>query len=322
MVAATQGSPVRNNSEMRPGYGPAMKPRIGITTTPRVDEDRMLEALDRANVTAVVQAGGLPFVLPVLDPAEAAGAVACLDGLLLSGGGDVDPAAYGCEALPEVQGVDPGRDAWELALVGAASAADIPVLGICRGAQVVNVAAGGTLIQHLPFVTDLVHCRKDQAAAPVHTVSVLAGSRLAAATGSDLLGVNSLHHQAVGTVGAGLRPTGWAEDGTVEAVEGVDGRRVLGVQWHPELLVGAAAHAALFAWLVTEAGRPVVVPVIDTVQVMDTVPVMEALAVMDTVPVLDVLAVAEAVPAATVVGVEPVVTAPVAPVPALASAAA
>ncbi len=253
---------MRNNLEMSPGYGSAMKPRIGITTTPRVDDDCLLEALDRANVTAVVEAGGMPFVLPVLDPAEAEAAVSCLDGLLLSGGGDVDPAVYGCPALPEVQGVDTGRDAWELALVRAALARDLPVLGICRGAQVLNVGAGGTLIQHLPLVSDLQHCRKDQAATPVHGVRVLDGSRLQAAmgVGLGLLGVNSLHHQAVGTVGAGLRATGWAEDGTIEAVEGEDGRRLLGVQWHPELLVGEPGHAALFGWLVAEAGRLQAVP--------------------------------------------------------------
>jgi putative glutamine amidotransferase len=230
-----------------------MKPRIGITATPSVADDRLLEALDRANVTGVVQAGGMPLVLPVLDPAEAEAAVSCLDGLLLSGGGDVDPAAYGCPPLPEVAGVDRGRDAWELALVRAALAQGVPVLGVCRGAQVVNVAAGGTLIGHLPLVTDLEHCRKDRAAEPVHAVRVLAGSRLREATGLDRMGVNSLHHQAVGTVGAGLRPVGWSDDGTVEAVEGTDGHRVLGVQWHPELLLDEPGHAALFDWLVAEA---------------------------------------------------------------------
>lgn len=297
-------------------------------TSAHLDEDRIsywrtgAVATGDTYIGALQRAGLTPVVIPVIGSPAPKELLAPFAGLVLVGGGDVESWRYGEEPHERSYGQAAERDEIELGLLEVAVQRNIPVLGICRGAQLVNVAAGGTLIQHLPFVTDLVHCRKDQAAAPVHTVSVLAGSRLAAATGSDLLGVNSLHHQAVGTVGAGLRPTGWAEDGTVEAVEGVDGRRVLGVQWHPELLVGAAAHAALFAWLVTEAGRPVVVPVIDTVQVMDTVPVMEALAVMDTVPVLDVLAVAEAVPAATVVGVEPVVTAPVAPVPALASAAA
>jgi gamma-glutamyl-gamma-aminobutyrate hydrolase PuuD len=278
-----------------------MKPRIGITTTPSVAEDRLLEALDRANVTGVVQAGGMPLVLPMLDPSEAEAAVSCLDGLLFSGGGDVDPASYGSLPLPEVQGIDVGRDAWELALVRAALAQGVPVLGICRGAQVINVAAGGTLVQHLPLVTDLVHCRRDQPAAPVHAVRVLEGSTLHRATGLDLLGVNSLHHQAVGAVGAGLRPVGWAEDGTIEAVEAVDGSRVLGVQWHPELLPAEPGHAALFDWLVEQARSPQAVPVLTG----DPVPAVPAVGM--------------AVPVGMAVAVAAVVTPPE---PVLAAAAA
>ena len=241
-----------------------MKPRIGITTTPRVHEDRLLEALDRANVTAIVVAGGMPLVLPVLDPAEAEAAVACLDGLLLSGGGDVDPAWYDGFLSHEVKGVDAGRDAWELALVRAALAGGVPVLGICRGSQVLNVAAGGTLVQHLPDVSDLEHCLREppESAMPVHSVRVLDGSLLREATGLDLLGVNSLHHQAVDVVGGTLRAVGWADDGTIEAVEGVDGYRVLGVQWHPELLPAEPGHAALFEWLVEEARLPQAEPVV------------------------------------------------------------
>lgn len=238
-----------------------MKPRIGITTTPRVQDDRLLEALDRANVTSVVLAGGMPLVLPVLEPGEADAAVSCLDGLLFSGGGDVDPGSYGALPRPEVQGVDVQRDAWEMALVRAALTHDVPMLGICRGGQVINIAAGGTLVQHLPHVTELEHCRRERCATPVHSVRVLEGTRLRAATGLDVLGVNSLHHQAVGAVGAGLRVAGWAEDGTIEAIEGLAGSRVLGVQWHPELLLDEPGHAALFDWLVDEARRPQAVPV-------------------------------------------------------------
>lgn len=239
-----------------------MKPRIGITTTPRVHEDRLLEAIDRANVTAIVRSDGIPLMLPVLDPAEADSVVSCLDGLLLSGGGDVDPARYDGPPAPEVQGVDPERDAWELALVGAGLGHGVPILGICRGAQIINVAAGGTLVQHLPHVTELQHCLREQGATLVHGVRVLEGSRLQAAIGADLLGVNSLHHQAVGVVGAGLLPTGWADDGTIEAVEGMNGDRVLAVQWHPELLPTELGHALLFDWLVAQASRPQAVPAI------------------------------------------------------------
>ena len=233
-----------------------MKARIGITTTPKFHEDRLLEALDRANVTAIVLAGGMPLVLPVLDANEADAAIACLDGLLLSGGGDVDPAFYGGFATPEVQGVDAQRDAWEVALVRAALARDVPMVGICRGGQVINVATGGTLIPHLPHVTELEHCQRERCATTVHGVRVLEGSLLHTATGLDHMNVNSLHHQAIGMTGGGLGPSGWAEDGTIEAVEGLDGQRVLGVQWHPELLPDEPGHAALFEWLVVQAGRP------------------------------------------------------------------
>jgi len=237
-----------------------MKPRIGITTTPRTHEDRLLEEIDRANVTAIVLAGGIPFILPVLDPAEAGEVISCLDGLLLSGGGDVDPARYGRVAAPEVQGVDAQRDVWELALVRAALTHGVPMLGICRGNQVINVAAGGTLVQHLPDVTELEHSLRERSATPVHGVRVLEGSRLRSVIGIDVLAVNSLHHQAIEAVGVGLVPPGWADDGTIEAVEGMDGDRVLGVQWHPELLPTEPGHVALFAWLLAEARRPQALP--------------------------------------------------------------
>lgn len=233
-----------------------MRPRIGVTSSPSLVEDRFLEALDRAFVSAVIRAGGLPFVLPVLDPAEATTVVACLDGILFTGGGDVDPSRYADTASPSVKGLDPERDAFEMALARAALGIGLPVLGICRGCQVLNVALGGTLVQHLPDVTDQQHCAKEQWAEKVHTIRVLGGSRLRSVVGLDVVGVNSLHHQAVDTVGGGLRAVAWAEDETVEAIEGVGSSRVLGVQWHPELLVADTSHTALFEWLVQEAAAP------------------------------------------------------------------
>ena len=233
-----------------------MKPRIGVTSSPSLHEDRFLEALDRAYVSAVIRAGALPFVLPVLDPVEVPGVVTCLDGILFTGGGDVDPARYAGTASPEVGGLDPERDAYELALARAAVDRGLPVFGICRGAQVLNVALGGTLVQHLPEVTALEHRAKDKWAEAVHAVRLLAASRLASVVGKDTMGVNSLHHQAVEVAGAGLVASAWAEDGTIEAIEGAGTLRLIGVQWHPELLVAEASHSALFDWLVEEASRP------------------------------------------------------------------
>jgi putative glutamine amidotransferase len=233
-----------------------MKPRIGVTSSPSLHEDRFLEALDRAYVTAVIRAGGLPFVLPVLEPEEVPAVLACLDGLFFTGGGDVDPARYADTASPHVQGLDPERDAYEIALARAAVSKGLPIFGICRGAQVLNVALGGTLVQHLPDVSEQRHCAKEQWAEAVHTVTVRPESRLRAVVGVDVLGVNSLHHQAVASVGGGLQPVAWAEDGTIEAVESLGLSRILGVQWHPETLVADASHVALFDWLVEEAARP------------------------------------------------------------------
>lgn len=228
-------------------------PRIGLTTTPSVLEDRPVEALDRPYVDAVAAAGGVPLLLPVLDPGRAATVVEGLDGLLLSGGGDVDPAWYGCVASPHVRKVQAERDGWEMALLRAALARGLPVLGICRGAQLLNVAAGGSLVQHLPDVSDLAHCVDDRCNEEVHDVRIEAGSRLHTVVGSDGFGVNSLHHQAVSRLGHGLVAVAWADDGTVEAIEGITPVRMLGVQWHPELLTDRPGHRALFEWLCAEA---------------------------------------------------------------------
>jgi putative glutamine amidotransferase len=233
-----------------------MKPRIGVTTTPETIDGRPVEQVNRVYVDAVVQAGGVPFVLPVLEPADAELALLAVDGLLLTGGGDVNPGFYGAVPVPEVYGVDSRRDAFEVALVVAAARAGLPVLGICRGTQILNVALGGTLHQHVPAVTGRDHCLRDRAHELVHDVSIAAGSLLAATAGAADIGVNSLHHQAVDRVGAGLRIVAWADDGIVEGVESDGFGRFLGVQWHPELLTGHVAHGRLFQWLVTEAGLP------------------------------------------------------------------
>ncbi len=232
-----------------------MKPRIGITVSLTIHDDRAVEALERAYVDAVVRAGGVPLVLPACDPAEVAAVAGCLDGLLLSGGGDLDPALYGATMSADVKGVEPDRDAWELALVRFALEVGLPILGTCRGAQVLNVAMGGSLVVHLPAVTSSEHCQRERWGEAVHEVTVQATSTLQTVLGLDVIGVNSLHHQAVDQVGTGLRAVGWAEDGVIEAVEGLGAAPLLGVQWHPELLPDLEGHPALFSWLVGVASR-------------------------------------------------------------------
>lgn len=224
-------------------------PRIGITTCTH-DGLGPVEAVKREYVDAVVAAGGVPHLLPILDPALAPVMLRGIDGLLLTGGGDIDPAVYGADQHPEVYGLNPARDAWELAL---ARANTVPVLGICRGSQVLNVAAGGTLVQHLPDITEVCHRELERQHDLVHEVDVVPGSRLHAVAGGLRLGVNTLHHQAVDRVGKGLLVSGWSTDGVVEAIEATGDRPVLGVQWHPELLPDHEAHRLVFSWLVAAA---------------------------------------------------------------------
>lgn len=173
-------------------------------------------------------AGGLAALLPPDDPAYAAEAVARLDGLVIAGGADVDPARYGAERSPRTGPPAPERDAWELALIDAALAAGTPLLGICRGMQLLNVALGGTLVQHLDgHVTEVGVFGR-------HTVRPVPGSRYAGIAPAEAA-VPTYHHQAVDRLGTGLRPSAYAADGTVEAVELPGPGWVLGVQWHPEV---------------------------------------------------------------------------------------
>jgi putative glutamine amidotransferase len=198
-------------------------------------------------VDAVERAGGRALVIP---PAEdgVEETLATLDGIVFSGGADVDPARYGADPHPETDEPQSRRDAGELALLEAALERDMPVLAICRGFQLLNVVRGGDLVQHLPEQTgNDVHKRVPGEFA-VHPVEVKEGTRLAEIVGarSD---VTSHHHQALGRVGDGLVETAWAADGTLEGVEDPTMRFTVGVQWHPE----AGEDAALFEALVGQA---------------------------------------------------------------------
>jgi putative glutamine amidotransferase len=177
----------------------------------------------------VQRAGGLAAMLPPDDPAYAAAAVARLDGLVIAGGPDVEPVRYGAEPHPRTGPPARERDAWELALIDAALTARVPLLGICRGMQLLNVALGGTLVQHLDGHAEVVGVFGNHAVKPVP------GS-LYAAVVPDETSVPAYHHQAVDRLGEGLVPSAYADDGTVEALELPSGEGwVLGVQWHPEM---------------------------------------------------------------------------------------
>ena len=201
----------------------------------------------------VAAAGGMPVLLPPLAGVDSA--LGRIDGLVLSGGGDIDPAHYGAARHPASGPANPGRDEAEIALARLALARGLPVLGICRGLQVINVALGGTLHQHLP---DLLG-HEGHAPEPVgygsHKVSVPPGSRLAGILGRTEAAVPTHHHQAIDRLGSGLAATAWADDGVIEAVEPIDGGDgapfAVAVQWHPE----AGDDPSLFGFLITAAQR-------------------------------------------------------------------
>jgi putative glutamine amidotransferase len=231
-----------------------MRPVIGITTyvTPAKWGYWELEAalIPQDYVRAVEEAGGRPLLVP---PAEDGieETLDSLDGIVFSGGSDLDPAHYGAEAHPETRGVHEERDRAELELMKAALERDMPVLGICRGSQVLNVARGGDLVQHLPDVVgDEKHKHDPPGAFADHDVELVEGTRIQGLLG-DRAPVKSHHHQGFGRLGDGLRESARAEDGTIEAVEDPSLRFAVGVLWHPE----AGEDFALFQGLVGEARR-------------------------------------------------------------------
>jgi putative glutamine amidotransferase len=200
-----------------------------------------------AYVRQVEAAGGRPLLVP---PSEDGinETLDVLDGILFSGGADIDPAEYGQDAHSETIGTRPERDRGELALLTAALERDMPVLAVCRGSQVLNVARGGDLVQHLPEVVGDEKHKHTPGVFADHEVDVKDGSRLGTLLG-DRAAVKSHHHQGFGTVGEGLVESAWAEDGTLEALEDPSKRFAVGVLWHPE----EGEDAALFAALVEEA---------------------------------------------------------------------
>jgi putative glutamine amidotransferase len=200
-----------------------------------------------AYVTSVEHAGGRALLVP---PSEAGveETLDALEGLVLSGGEDLHPEAYGADPHPETQKTRPERDRAELALLQGALERDMPVLAVCRGSQVLNVALGGDLVQHLPEVLGSDRHKHTPGEFADHDVNLQPGSRLAALLG-DRAAVKSHHHQGYGRLGEGLEPVAWAEDGTPEALEHRSKRFALGVLWHPE----EGEDMALFEALVREA---------------------------------------------------------------------
>jgi putative glutamine amidotransferase len=214
-----------------------MRPLVGVTMGPDHRRPETHFSLRHDYVRAVEAAGGLPVALAPGATEDAAEVMSRVDGLVLSGGGDLDPAHYGEEAHETVTDVTPDRDAFELALVREALLRDQPILAICRGLQTLNIATGGTLIQDIASSVEGAddHDPERERWELTHEVRLLPGSRLRQVLGEDRVRVNSFHHQAVKSLGRGLVASAWSVgDGVVEGVEAPESRFVLGVQWHPE----------------------------------------------------------------------------------------
>jgi len=235
-----------------------MRPLIGISTYREQARwgawDVPAVLLPATYADAVAECGGEPVLMPT--GSVSADVVARLDGMVLAGGADVDPARYGQTAGAHTRVVRPERDAAELAVLEAALTRDLPLLAICRGMQLLNVALGGDLVQHLPDVPgtgchhagDGVFARREVRTAPGTKLAQLLGPTASA---------DCHHHQALGNVAAGLAPAAWAEDGVLEAVEAGGRRFCVGVQWHPEAGEGPDKDHRLFGALVDAAKGPI-----------------------------------------------------------------
>ncbi len=208
-------------------------------------------ALALAYPGAVSAGGAAPVIVPPFAAEDDVEAILDrVDGVVLSGGPDIHPCLYGQEEHPELGPTDLGLDRFELGFVRRALERDLPLLGICRGAELLNVARGGTLIQHVEG-----HRQTEEARIPTHDVRVEKGSRLAEVLDSTRVGVNTFHHQAIDALGGGVKAVGWSEDGLVEAIELAGPPFAIGVQWHAEGLIDEPHHRALFSQFAAAAQR-------------------------------------------------------------------
>ena len=245
------------------------RPLIGVTTSevrvpdhvdplPQSDRRQTEMALGMKYLDAIERAGGLPVVIPPLELDASEPLLDRLDALCLSGGPDMDPGSYGGRYHPKLGPTEPALDRFELTLAREADKRGVPILAICRGQQLLNVARGGTLYQDLPDqrASDTAHRLPGKNRHGAHEVDVEEGSLLGRALGGITTAhVNSYHHQAVQELGKGVKPVAWAPDGVVEGIELPDREFAVGVQWHAEAIVEQPEQLALFREFVAAAGR-------------------------------------------------------------------
>ncbi|ADG81587.1 gamma-glutamyl-gamma-aminobutyrate hydrolase family protein [Thermincola potens] len=222
-----------------------MKPVIGITCAEENGADRYF--LARAYTEAVASAGGIPLLLPALCQQDCSLILAKTDGLILSGGPDVDPYFFGEEPEPGLAEITPDRDCFEITLTRLALEKGIPVFAICRGIQVLNVAAGGTVVQDISVEIHkpVKHSQQAPRWYPTHRVDLVPGTKLSSILNTPSIRVNSFHHQAVRAPAPGFLVTARSVDGVIEAIESTNHSFALGVQWHPECMTAKDIHARL-----------------------------------------------------------------------------
>ncbi|MDR0757406.1 MAG: gamma-glutamyl-gamma-aminobutyrate hydrolase family protein, partial [Tannerella sp.] len=231
------------------------RPLIGLST----GQNGTSAVLKASYIQAILKAGGVPALIPVMtDGAALREIVAGLDGLVMTGGEDVDPQWYGESPRQQLGEVDPERDRYDIKLVKLAADRNIPILGICRGEQLINVAFGGSLIQDIPTQaphSTINHSQDEERRVGTHTVNICPDSRLHEIVKAENILVNSFHHQAVKVVAPGFEAVAFSDDGITEAIESTEGRSILGVQWHPEhmAVAGNEIMTDTFRHLVSEA---------------------------------------------------------------------
>lgn len=237
-----------------------MKPIIGVTSLYSVNENNYIQKISSRNLNAVLNSGGIPVVLPVTcDESIIDDILEKIDGIVFTGGGDISPLIYGSDPIKGLREVSTPRDEFEFILYKKAEILDMPMLGICRGVQVMNVASGGTLYQdiyieregcndHSPSQNEFIH--------KYHSVDIISGTKLSNIFGDGKLGTNTSHHQAIKTLGKNYIVSAKASDGIIEAIESKTNTFALGVQWHPEALYERYAEfSKLYDSLVEEANK-------------------------------------------------------------------
>lgn len=235
---------------------------IGIVGNTLVSHTPMFGDMERAYVNStyvkgVLRAGGLPVIIPCFGDSDVIERhVQVCDAFLFSGGGDIDPSLYGEEPNSRLGAIDPELDDFQIKLYLAAEKAEKPILGICRGLQIINTAREGSLYQdiHDQIPQAIQHLQEGKRSHSVHKAFIEAGTQLADVIGLPVVSVNSLHHQSVRLLGAGLKVTAKAGDGVIEAIESESKQKIIGVQWHPEDMIDQSeVMNNLFNWLVEQA---------------------------------------------------------------------